>query len=465
MTLSTAGIVALFVLLVVVAAVCAIAGYLVGTHRAMAEQATAPTPDEDPTALRTHIAQLTESNSALNNDVERLRTDNTALQAQTAAAQAHSEGLENQLAFVKEELTRAQNAERERVQQEKERREREAQLRGQEQEQRLKERGEMLEAFAPVQENLDMLRRKVASIEEGRKEEMGRLGEQLRGLSEQQAQLDTQTSSLAAALRDNKMRGAWGEAQLKNIVESAGLMEHVDFDTQVVVTNNDGKTQRPDMIIHMPGGKTIPIDAKVPYSDYQRACAIPDTASEAELANRKRLLNAHAKALRDHIRVLADRAYWEALPDAPDFVIAFIPNETLLQAALEADPTLMDYAFSQKVALTSPVTLWAVLKSVSYAWQQQSLTEDAKELFDLSRELYTRLSKMGENANKLGQSISRTVTAYNTFVGSLESRVLPSARKLQKIDRDRVIPQVTLVEGEKANVRELTAPEFAQETA
>lgn len=224
---------------------------------------------------------------------------------------------------------------------------------------------------------------------------MGVLGEQLKGLGEQQARLDRETSSLSAALRNNKVRGAWGEAQLRNIVESAGLLEHVDFDTQVVMTGVDGKTLRPDMIVHLPGGKTIPIDAKVPYADYQRACMIPETAGPEDLERRDELLRSHAKALREHVRALGDKAYWSACDTAPDFVIAFIPNEALLQAAMEADPTLMDDAFARKVALTSPVTLWAVLKSVAYAWQQQSLTDDAKTLFDLSRELYERFAVLG----------------------------------------------------------------------
>ena len=141
--------------------------------------------------------------------------------------------------------------------------------------QALNEQGKVLSALAPVQKNLDALQQKVAQIEEGRKQELGALSEQLRGLGEQQARLDKETSTLSAALRNNKVRGAWGEAQLRNIVESAGLLEHVDFDTQVVVTDSDGHIQRPDMVVHLPGGKSIPIDAKVPYADYQRACEIP----------------------------------------------------------------------------------------------------------------------------------------------------------------------------------------------
>ena len=231
----------------------------------------------------------------------------------------------------------------------------------------------------------------------------------------------------------------------------------------VVMTGVDGKTLRPDMIVHLPGGKTIPIDAKVPYADYQRACMIPETAGPEDLERRDELLRSHAKALREHVRALGDKAYWSACDTAPDFVIAFIPNEALLQAAMEADPTLMDDAFARKVALTSPVTLWAVLKSVAYAWQQQSLTDDAKTLFDLSRELYERFAVLGERANKLGTALTRTVTAYNQFASSLESRVLVTARKLQKLDQATVIGSVNIIDPDKSDVREITAPETTSE--
>ena len=351
---------------------------------------------------------------ALRGSCEAMKDDNARLAAQVAQAKAQSEGLLQQLSFAKSQLAQAQQAEQVRVQRERERAEADGLRRREEQEKALTEQGKVLSALAPLQKNLDELQQKVSNIEEGRKHEMGVLGEQLKGLGEQQARLDRETSSLSAALRNNKVRGAWGEAQLRNIVESAGLLEHVDFDTQVVMTGVDGKTLRPDMIVHLPGGKTIPIDAKVPYADYQRACMIPETAGPEDLERRDELLRSHAKALREHVRALGDKAYWSACDTAPDFVIAFIPNEALLQAAMEADPTLMDDAFARKVALTSPVTLWAVLKSVAYAWQQQSLTDDAKTLFDLSRELYERFAVLGERANKLGTALTRTVTAYNS---------------------------------------------------
>lgn len=431
------------ILLVVVAALGAAAGFFAGRAKGQEMARDAKTAD-----LNEAKAQI----EADRQEISELSTSVTQYRTQ-------AEGLAQQLTYLKSQLAQAQRAEQERVERERERAAAEAERKQAENERKLQEQSKVLSALAPVQKNLDALQQKVSQIEEGRKREMGALGEQLKGLGEQQARLDRETNALSSALRNNKVRGAWGEAQLRNIVESAGLLEHVDFDTQVVVTDADGRTQRPDMIIHMPGGKTIPIDAKAPYADYQKACEIPDTATPEELARKSELLHAHAKAVRDHVKTLGDKAYWNAFDDAPDFVIAFIPNESLLQAALETDPTLMDDAFARKVALTSPITLWAVLKSVAYAWQQQSLTDDAKMLFDLSRELYERFAVLGDRATKLGSAITKTVGAYNAFASSLESRVLVTARKLQRVDQSRIIEPVNMIAPEKADVRELNAPE------
>ena len=435
------------ILLVIVAALGAAAGFFAG--RAKGQDMARGAKESDLNEAKAQIEADKQDISNLNAAVVQYRTQ--------------AEGLGQQLTYLKSQLAQAQRAEEMRVERERQRAAEEANRRQAESERKLQEQSKVLSALAPVQKNLDALQTKVAQIEEGRKHEMGALGEQLKGLGEQQARLDRETSALSSALRNNKVRGAWGEAQLRNIVESAGLLEHVDFDTQVVMTGVDGKTLRPDMIVHLPGGKTIPIDAKVPYADYQRACMIPETAGPEDLERRDELLRSHAKALREHVRALGDKAYWSACDTAPDFVIAFIPNEALLQAAMEADPTLMDDAFARKVALTSPVTLWAVLKSVAYAWQQQSLTDDAKTLFDLSRELYERFAVLGERANKLGTALTRTVTAYNQFASSLESRVLVTARKLQKLDQATVIGSVNIIDPDKSDVREITAPETTPE--
>ena len=435
------------ILLVVVAVLGAAAGFFAGRSKGQEMARDAKTAD------------LNEAKAQIEADRQEISELSTAV----TQYRTQAEGLAQQLTYLKSQLAQAQRAEQERVERERERAAAEAERKQAENERKLQEQSKVLSALAPVQKNLDALQQKVSQIEEGRKREMGALGEQLKGLGEQQARLDRETNALSSALRNNKVRGAWGEAQLRNIVESAGLLEHVDFDTQVVVTDVDGHTQRPDMVIHMPGGKTIPIDAKAPYADYQKACEIPDTATPEELAHKSELLHAHAKAVREHVKTLGDKAYWNAFDDAPDFVIAFIPNESLLQAALETDPTLMDDAFARKVALTSPITLWAVLKSVAYAWQQQSLTDDAKMLFDLSRELYERFAVLGDRATKLGSAITKTVGAYNAFASSLESRVLVTARKLQRVDQSRIIEAVNMIAPEKADVRELTAPETSEQ--
>ena len=437
--------IAVVVILLVGAALGALAGFLSG--RSHAQEAARQ-------AGSTQMQELEDRLAASQTEAMHLQTANAEMRAKLEAAG-------QQLTFVKSQLAQAQQAEQIRIQHERDRAAAQEEAKRAEQERRLNEQSKVIAALAPVQKNLDALQSKVAQIEEGRKQEMGALGQQLKGLGEQQSRLDKETAALSAALSNNKVRGAWGEAQLRNIVESAGLLEHVDFDTQVVVKTEDGRDQRPDMVVHLPGGKSIPIDAKVPYSDYQRACEIPDSAGPDELARRNDLLKAHAKALREHVRALGDRQYWKAFDDkSPDFVVAFIPNEALLQAALQTDPTLMDDAFARKVALTSPVTLWAVLKSVAYAWQQQTLTDDARTLFKLSRDLYERFVTLGDHATKLGTQITRTVAAYNSFASSLEHRVLPTARKLQKLEPTKVIGEVPLLDSEKTNVTELAAPEI-----
>ncbi|MEE8733846.1 MAG: DNA recombination protein RmuC [Bifidobacterium crudilactis] len=444
----------LSLLLVVLAVLlAALAGFAFGRYSSVGARSGADGGQggEDAQTLLRRCETLTENLQSAN--------------ARVVEYSTRAEGLQQQLDYVKSQLAESQRSEQRRLELEQERNREESRKREQQQRQGMQEQSKVLSALSPVQQNLEALQRKVAQIEEGRKHEMGMLGEQLKGLGDQQTRLDKETSSLASALRNNKIRGAWGEAQLKNIVESAGLLEHVDFDTQVVVSDGDGHIQRPDMIVHLPGGKTIPIDAKAPYANYQRACEIPETAPQDELLRRSALLKSHAKDLREHVKTLGDKAYWNAFDTAPDFVVAFIPNESLLQAALEADPTLMDDAFAQKVALTSPVTLWAVLKSVAYAWQQQSLTDDAKTLFTLSKELYGRFVVLGGRANALGKAITKSVGAYNQFASSLESRVLVTARRLQKLDQSKIIEEVGLIDPEQANIRELTAPEVQEEDA
>jgi DNA recombination protein RmuC len=313
--------------------------------------------------------------------------------------------------------------------------------------------------LTPVQESLRTMQSKVTEIEEQRAVQHGQLTEQLRSATESEERLRGTAEALASALRSNSTRGVWGETQLRSVVEAAGLIERVDFDVQSSITSDAG-AGRPDMIVRLPGGKNIAVDAKVPFNSYLEASGIPSTASDAELARKAILMKAHVKAVRDHITTLGSKAYWEGLDASPEMVIAFIPSESLVSSALEADPTIMEFAFSKRVALSSPVTLWSVLKTVAFSWQQDVVSQEAKTLFDLSRELYNRLSTMATHVEKLGRSIERSVKDYNAFVGSMERQVLPSARKLSVLDESKVLAPLQTIE---ENARPLTAYELVAE--
>jgi len=314
----------------------------------------------------------------------------------------------------------------------------------------------VLQALTPVQETLRTMQQKVTDLETQRTLQHGELTQQLRTTTESEERLRVTTESLASALRNNSTRGVWGETQLRSVVESAGLINRVDFNLQSSITSDAG-AGRPDMIVRLPGGKSIAVDAKVPYNSYLEASQIPATATGEEEARRKSLLTQHAKQVKSHIDALSAKTYWAGLEASPEFTVAFIPSEPLLATALESDPTLLEYAFSKKIALASPVNLWAVLKTVAFTWQQDVLTEDAKRLFDLSKELYGRLGTLADHADRLRRSIDSTVSSYNQFASSLENRVLVTARKLDALDESKVIGTPLLVEQQP---KQLTAVEL-----
>ena len=305
---------------------------------------------------------------------------------------------------------------------------------------RAKEEHKVLEALAPVKETLQAMQTKVNDLENQRQEQYGQIAQQLTESRQFGEELRATTQSLASALSSNSVRGTWGEAQLRRLVEVAGLTAHVDFDTQTTM-KTDGGTIRPDMVINLPGGKTIVIDAKVPFNSYLEASQIPITATGEEAARRKTLMDQHVKAVRSHVDALSSKSYWSGFDFSPEFVLAFIPSESLLASALEADPTLLDYAFGKRVALASPVNLWAVLKTVSYTWQQQVVTDEAKKLFDLGNEIYSRLSTMTKHTEDLRKAIENTVKHYNGFISSLETRVLSTARKFPGIDPTKILSE------------------------
>ncbi len=315
----------------------------------------------------------------------------------------------------------------------------------------------VLQELAPVKETLTAMQRKVVELEAQRAQQHGELSQQLRTATESEERLRQTAEQLASALRNNATRGVWGETQLRTLVESAGLLNRVDFSVQETITSESG-TRRPDMVIKLPGGKSIPVDAKVPYNSFIEASAIPATATGEQEAQRNRLLAAHAKQVRSHVDALASKSYWTGLEASPDFTIAFIPNEPLLAAAMETDPNLMDYAFSKRIILANPGTLWALLKTIAFTWQQEVLTEDAKRLFDLGKELYGRLATLSEHADKLRGAIESTVNHYNKFAASLEQRVLVTARRLDALDESKVIGEPRMIE---ETPRHLTQAEFA----
>ncbi|MGB4777055.1 DNA recombination protein RmuC, partial [Microbacterium sp.] len=316
----------------------------------------------------------------------------------------------------------------------------------------------VLRALAPVQESLHAMQLKVDELERERHTQYGSLAEQLRRASEADEALRATTESLAGALRSNATRGVWGETQLRRVVESAGLTRYVDFDTQASLTSDAG-AGRPDLVVRLPGGKALAVDAKVPLDAYLEASAIPVTAQGEQAARRAQLLQKHVKAVRAHVDALAGKRYWSGLDSSPEFVVCFIPSESLLAAALEADPSLLDYAFSRRVALASPVNLWAVLKTVAYTWTQQDVSTEARRLFDLGNELYQRLGGLAAHAEELRRAIERTVDSYNRFAGSLESRVLVSARRFPGIDDTKLDATAGPAAIEKIP-RKLVAPEL-----
>ena len=317
----------------------------------------------------------------------------------------------------------------------------------------------ILQALAPVSERLTDMQRTVAELEKQRNEQHGQISQQLKAALDSDELLRGTAEQLASALRSNSVRGVWGEVQLRRVVEAAGLIERVDFDVQSQVSSDAG-IGKPDMVIHLPGGKNIAVDAKVPFTSYLEASKIPFTATGTEADRRETLLKQHVAAVRSHIDALGKKSYWDGLKASPELVICFIPSEALISSAIEADPALMDYAFSKKVALASPVTLWSVLKTVAFSWQQDVLTEDAAKLFDVGKELLQRLGAMAKHIETLGRSITSTVKGYNAFVGSLESRVFPSARKLNELGQSADLPDE--LESIDTVPKELSAPELTE---
>lgn len=314
------------------------------------------------------------------------------------------------------------------------------------------EENKILVQLAPVKQQLEQMQTVVAQLEKERSTQFASITEQLRNAVETDENLRKQTQTLAQALSSNSLRGVWGEAQLRKLVELAGLIKHADFSEQATIATEDG-SGRADMVINLPGGKSLAIDSKVPFNSYQEASAISELATGEELDRRRRLLAEHVKAVRKHIDDLGSKAYWTGLDSSPDFVVCFVPSESLLSAALEQDPAILEYAFKKNVALASPVSLFSVLKTINYIWRQNADESQIRSMIKLGKELYDRVGKVAQVADKLGRSINTTVKDYNAFVSSLESRMLVTARKLNDLDENEL------------GLDELATPKVLEESA
>jgi DNA recombination protein RmuC len=304
---------------------------------------------------------------------------------------------------------------------------------------------------AVVRESLARLHDQMRDLEQHRVSWQSQLKQQVDEVRHSTESLRRETSSLSTALRRPQVRGRWGELHLRRAVEISGMVARCDFDEQVTVRNDDGLL-RPDLVVNLAGGKHVVVDAKVPLD------AFLDATSTDDDAERDAHLTRHARQLRQHVDVLAAKSYWRNLPATPEFVVLFVPGDSFLSAALEAEPSLLEYAATQKVVLASPTTLIALLRTVAYAWTQQALADKAREIHELGRELHDRLGTMGGHLDRLGRSLTAAVGSYNKAVGSLETRVLVSARKFNELevgDADLSAPEVV-----SEAARPLTAAEL-----
>ncbi|HEY0596048.1 DNA recombination protein RmuC [Sphingopyxis sp.] len=304
--------------------------------------------------------------------------------------------------------------------------------------------GQNLKALLnPVHDRLEKYEAAVAKVEAERRDAFGLLHGQIAAMREGTERVSSEAAKLVNALRNApKARGRWGEQQLRNVLESCGLSEHADFQTEVSV-EGDGGRLRPDVVVRVPGGQNLVIDAKVSLNAYQDAFgAVDEREKAAHLA-------AHAAAMKAHVNTLGAKAYWNQFDDTPDFVVMFVPGEHFLAAALDQDAGLWDYAFERKVLLATPTNLIAIARTVAAVWRQEKLANQAREIAALGKELYARMSVMGSHIAKVGRNLDQATGAYNAFVGSFESQVLTQAKRFEALDietGDKEIPSLPVAE-------------------